>query len=232
MNSLLTVFIVLCLYTIVFGRFFCGYACAFGSFGDAIHMFYVWVCKKCKKKPYTLKESWRKVLSFLKYAILLLILLMCYAGVYGEMKGTSPWDVFSMIRAGNFEVGAYMVGVILLLVIVVGMAVCERFFCRFLCPMGAIFALLPALPVTGLFRNKTDCLTGCSGCKRNCPADIDLPDKGNMEVRGECFQCGKCMDICPKVNIETVYLPWRGNEIWYVLLRAILLAAVLVIAGV
>mgnify|MGYP000768889746 CR=1 FL=1 len=232
MTSFLAVLIVLCLYTVVFGRFFCGYACAFGSFGDAVRAFYVWVCKKCKKKPYTLKESWRKALSFLKYIVLIVILLMCYAGVYEKLKGTSPWDVFSMLRAGNFKIGTYIAGVILLVVIVAGMAVCERFFCRFLCPMGAIFTLLPALPVTGLCRNKEDCLKGCSGCKRNCPADIDLPDRGTMEVMGDCFQCGKCMDVCPKENIRAGYVPWRGNEIWYTLIRAILLAAVLLAAGV
>lgn len=232
LTSFLTVLIVLCAYTIVFGRFFCGYACAFGSFGDAIRTIYVWVCKKCKKKPYTLKVSWRKPLSYLKYIVLLVIVLMCYTDVYGKMQGTSPWDVFSMIRSGKMEVDAYIAGVIFLLLIVIGMAVCERFFCRFLCPMGAIFALLPSLPVTGLFRKKSNCLNGCSGCERNCPADIHLPDEGTMEVRGDCFQCGKCMDVCPKENIKAGYLPWRGNEIWYTLVRAVLLAIVLIAAGV
>lgn len=232
MTSFLTVLIVLCIYTIVFGRFFCGYACAFGSLGDAIRAFYIWVCKKCKKKPYTLKESWRKGLSLLKYGVLLAILLLCFTGAHEKTQGTSPWEVFSMLRAGNIKINTYVIGAVLLLAIVIGMAVCERFFCKFLCPMGAIFALLPALPVTGLFREKTECLKGCSGCKKNCPADIDLPNQGSMEVRGDCFQCGKCIDICPKQNIKTGYLPLRGNEIWFTLIRAVLLAAALVLAGV
>ena len=161
-----------------------------------------------------------------------MILLMCFADYYGKMTGTSPWDVFSMLRVGNFKIGAYAVGVILLLAIVIGMAICERFFCRFLCPMGAIFAMLPALPVTGLFRNEEECLKGCCACKKNCPADIDLPNKGFMEVKGDCFQCGRCMDICPKENIRAGYLPWKGNEIWFTLVRAVLLAVILIAAGV
>ena len=52
MTSFVTALCVLCLYTILFGRFFCGFACAFGSFGDALHGIYLWICKKIRKKPY------------------------------------------------------------------------------------------------------------------------------------------------------------------------------------
>ena len=65
-SSFLTVLLALCAYTIVFGRFFCGYACAFGTLGDAVHSLYLFLCKKCKKKPLLLKKSWKKPLSYLK----------------------------------------------------------------------------------------------------------------------------------------------------------------------
>ena len=51
LSSFLTVLLALCAYTIVFGRFFCGYACAFGTLGDAVHALYLFLCKKCRKKP-------------------------------------------------------------------------------------------------------------------------------------------------------------------------------------
>ena len=60
MSSFLTVLLALCAYTVVFGRFFCGYACAFGTLGDAVHALYLFLCKKCKKKPVLLKKSWKK----------------------------------------------------------------------------------------------------------------------------------------------------------------------------
>ena len=53
LNSFLAVLIALCVYTIVFGRFFCGYACAFGTMGDLLHKLYLFICKKMKKKPST-----------------------------------------------------------------------------------------------------------------------------------------------------------------------------------
>ena len=52
MTSFVTALCVLCLYTILFGRFFCGFACAFGSFGDALHGIYLWICKKTAEKAF------------------------------------------------------------------------------------------------------------------------------------------------------------------------------------
>lgn len=46
MTSFVTVLVVICIYTILFGRFFCGFACAFGTLGDGVHALYVWICKK------------------------------------------------------------------------------------------------------------------------------------------------------------------------------------------
>lgn len=56
-TSFVAALIVLCVYTIVFGRFFCGFACAFGSLGDAVRALYVFICKKLKKKPITMKAA-------------------------------------------------------------------------------------------------------------------------------------------------------------------------------
>lgn len=75
----------------------------------------------------------------MKYVILTIILILCYLGVYSSFKGTSPWDVFSMLRAGNLGLGSYITGAVVLVLIIIGMCVQERFFCRFMCPMGAVF---------------------------------------------------------------------------------------------
>ena len=60
LNSFLAVLIALCVYTIVFGRFFCGYACAFGTMGDLLHKLYLFICKKMKKKTFKLNDKLSK----------------------------------------------------------------------------------------------------------------------------------------------------------------------------
>ena len=146
MTAFVSALLLVCAFTIVFGRFFCGFACAFGSLGDAMHAIYGIICKKRKKKPRRIKPELAKKLALVKYGILLLIALCCFAGVYQKARGTSPWDVFSMLHAGNFRLSSYIPGIVLLVLILVGMFFEERFFCRFLCPMGAVFSLLPILP--------------------------------------------------------------------------------------
>lgn len=232
LTSFVTVLILICAYTILFGRFFCGFACAFGSLGDAVHALYKYVFKKMTKKPYLIPDKWANWLDKLKYVVLTGIVLMCFAGVYGKAKGTSPWDVFSMIRAGNFKLGGYITGVVVLIVIIAGMCLEERFFCRNLCPMGAVFSLLPVLPFFALHRNRENCIKGCSACTKKCPSGIGLPEDGLSRVEGDCFQCQKCIDICPKGNIHTGIRILKGNEVWLTLLRALLLALILIRAGV
>ena len=159
-TSFVTVLVVICIYTILFGRFFCGFACAFGTMGDGVHALYVWICKKMKKKPLQIADAWAEKLCYLKYIVLALISILCFAGVYGKGKGTSPWDVFSMLHAGNFKLGGYLVGLVLLVLILVGMCFEERFFCRNFCPMGAVFSLLPVLPFFALHRDRENCIKG------------------------------------------------------------------------
>ena len=231
-NSFLMALAGVCIYTMVFGRFFCGFACAFGSLGDAVRALYVKGCRRIRRQPVTIPEIWRRRLSFGKYIILAGIVFLCFQGSYSRFRGASPWDVFSMLHAGNFRLGDYFTGVILLVVILMGMCVEERFFCRNLCPMGAVFSLLPVLPLFSLRRDREACVKGCSGCERNCPSDIGLPEIGSYKTPGDCFQCQKCIRSCPRANIRCGIEALKGNEVWFTVVRAGLLLLLLVRLGV
>lgn len=232
LTSFVAALIVLCVYTVIFGRFFCGFACAFGSLGDAVRALYVWICKKMKKKPVTMKNSVVKRLQAVKYIVLLLLVVACFTGAYAKTQGMSPWDVFSMLHAGNFKLGGYVVGVVILALIVVGMCFQERFFCRILCPMGAVFSILPVLPLFTLRRDRSECINGCRACTMKCPSDIELAPDTAPELSGDCFQCQKCIDTCPKGNIHTGIRRLKGNEIWFTVLRAVILVVLLKIVGI
>lgn len=200
-NSFLDVTLFLLAATCLFGRHFCGYLCAFGSLGDAVYEGFAWIWKKCfpKKKRPGYSEKMVHRLQKVKYLVLALILLMCVSGRWQMLQGSSPWDVFSMLTAGRLPGASYKLGIVLLVLILVGMCTQERFFCQFLCPMGAVFAIMPVSPWVLFKRKRSNCPGKCSACKKRCPAHLDID--GDSPASGECICCHACVTACPRGNI-------------------------------
>jgi polyferredoxin len=200
-NSFVAVLVGLALFTILFGRFFCGYICAFGSLGDFVYWLSGRIQKQLfkRKKQYQLPDCITPWGQKLKYILLAVIVTLCALGCYDQISGWNPWSVFSFFMAGRFQFSGYAVGVALFILILIGMASKERFFCQFLCPMGALFALLPQMPFATLQREPENCLKGCQACKKQCPVGIKLEPNGFHN--GECIACEKCAGICPKGNL-------------------------------
>ena len=201
-NSFLDVTGVLLVITILFGRHFCGYACAFGSLGDAMYELTLFIRQKIfhQKGCHGYPEKVVRVLQKVKYILLAFLLLSILTGWYANLQGMSPWDVFSMITAGRFPNSKYLAGIVILVLIMVGMCTQERFFCQFLCPMGAVFALMPILPGALFQRNREKCPPKCGLCKKRCPAHLDID--GDTARSGECLCCHACAATCPRKNIH------------------------------
>lgn len=163
-------------FTLVFGRFFCGYVCAFGTTGDVLHGISTFVQLKLLKrtKVFRLPDGWTVHLQKLKYMNLISIVVMCTFGVYTRLSGSSIWDVFSRLARGQGIPAGYSLATVLLIITAGGMLLEERFFCQFLCPMGAVFALLPVFPFSMLRRQESRCGKNCRLCQSRCPAHLKL----------------------------------------------------------
>ncbi|MCD7888121.1 MAG: 4Fe-4S binding protein [Clostridiales bacterium] len=227
-SAFTTHLVLLTAFTVLFGRYFCGWACAFGAVGDWIYRFSQWAQRKTKVKLPALPEKAVLVLQWMKYVTLAVVLALCFLGFSGAVSRNSPWTVFSMVISGNLRLAAYGVAIVFLLTILVGMALQERYFCQFFCPMGAVFSLLPVLPFFNLKRNAAACPAQCGACRKNCPVSLQL-DRDSLR-QGECIRCGRCSGICPRGNISTAFGLLKGDEIWPDLLRGgVLLALMLVL---
>ncbi len=221
LSSFTAALLAVCAYTVVFGRFFCGYACAFGTLGDAVYALSQQLQRRLGRRLPRIPDAAARRMQRIKYFVLAAIVALCAAGVYAGLSGWSPWDVFSMLTALRWAGAPYALGFVLLGLIVAGMAVKERFFCQFLCPMGAVFALLPVL---GRYtRRRENCLPRCAACAASCPVGVET-DEDNARM-GECICCGACSDICPRRNISYGGRLRDGNAPLLVLLRAGILLA-------
>ncbi len=241
-----TAFVVLLVgvlaFTVLFGRFFCGYACAFGTLGDAVYLLFAPLRKLLGIPDRPLSGKAQRAGQYVKFAVLVAIVTLCFCGVWAEVSSYSPWTAFAGIVAFSVD-GIDAAAFVVLGVLILGMGFVKRFFCQFLCPLGAVFALMPVLPFSAFSRKKTCCSKRCGHCCAGCPVSV-FPD-ADAFTAGECISCGKCADVCPIGNAGLLRAKatgelrvgkppkrlLRGNEIWLVLLKAALLLAVLWIAG-
>ncbi len=197
--------LLLLIFTWLFGRVFCGMVCSFGFLGDLIFSFGNLIRSKLRIKALKLSQKIEKALSYLKYLVLLIIFIICFFGGQSFIHGKSPWDAFAQLISGSPKWKGYETGYIILLLIMIGMANLPRFFCRFLCPLGAIFSLLPPPPLSlrkpsGEGAGYRAC-GACRACTNNCPAGLELNNKEkpmNIVQSGECFRCMKCSQSCPQ----------------------------------
>lgn len=203
--------IVLTVSVILVGRLFCGYACSFGFLGDVIYGASKFVQKKFRKKVYTPSIKLRRRLLYVKYAVLAGIVLLVYFGLYQNVEKYDPWEGFANLRALNFSFSTYPYSLAVFGLILVVMAVFERGFCIFLCPLGAYFALLPTLPFLNLKKQESKCIKGCNLCERRCPASIDLNNE--FETGQECIKCFECTKGCPVTNIHLAINPDQKNNL-------------------
>lgn len=242
-TSFVVLLVAVLAFTVLFGRFFCGYACAFGTLGDAVYLLFTPVRRVLHVADRPVSERLQRRLQLGKFGVLVAICALCFAGLWPAISGYSPWTAFAGLVAFNVD-GIDLVAFAVLGGIVVGMALVKRFFCQFLCPLGAVFALMPVVPASAYNRDAGRCSSRCGHCKAGCPVAV-FPDADALTA-GECIACGKCADVCPTENVGVLSVKsrdpkaaerkpqrvvLRGNEVPYVALKAALLLAVCWVAG-
>jgi uncharacterized protein with FMN-binding domain len=87
---------------------------------------------------------------------------------------------------------------VILGLIAIASSLVERFFCRYLCPMGALFSILSKISL-GKIAKPTQKCGSCKVCTKNCAMGIDLYNREDVRG-GECINCMKCVEVCPRKN--------------------------------
>ena len=199
-------FITVMLLTIVMGRWFCGWLCAFGAYNDLVYF----ISKKVFKTKFRVDEKVDSILKYAKYIILVFIMIISWTMGSSILESTSPWDAFGQITDISTIFSSLLIGLILLILITIGAAFIERFFCRYLCPLGAVFSIISKIGIVKINKPKADC-GKCRACTMNCSMGLDLY-KVNGVRGGDCINCLKCTEICPRNNANVNVLGQDVNE--------------------
>ncbi len=201
---------ILLLYSLMFGRMICGWLCPFGLVQELV---YKVKTPKLKKSPVTRLLSWFKYVVLVFFVFIVPILYafrdtplpafckyICPAGTLeggiGLLSNAVNESYFSMLGPLFTWKFALMVSIL------VGSIFIFRLFCRFLCPLGALYGIFNKISIFGIRLDKSKC-TDCGLCQAHCK--VDIRHVGDQE----CISCGECIDVCP-----TKAISWKGSKIF------------------
>ena len=192
---------------VLLGRFICGFLCPFGWLQELLH--------KIPTKKLSTKKL--KPLTYLKYAILLLAVVLLPAIVVNDLGMGDPFFCKYICPQGVLEGAIPLAAVnegirsalgplfnrklIILIVVVVLSVLFYRPFCKWICPLGAFYALMNKVSLLGIKVDEHKCVS-CGKCAKVCKMDVDVTKTPNHT---ECIRCGKCITSCPTDAIKFNY---------------------------
>ncbi|NQT53519.1 4Fe-4S binding protein [bacterium] len=200
---------------LVFPRGFCGWVCPFGTLIDVFD----WTVGARVKRCRVARRGWW---VYVRYYVLLAVLVAAGAGLlltgfvaaiplltrglaftlgFAQLGVVRGWYLVPPLHAGHWLTFALFAGVFALGLLA------PRFWCRHVCPTGAVFSLANALRLTE--RRVTSACIGCGKCASACPFDAIRPD---FTTRAhDCTFCQTCGGVCP-VGAITFVGRWSRGE--------------------
>lgn len=200
---------------VLLGRFICGFLCPFGWLQELLH--------KIPTRKLSTKRL--KPLTYIKYAVLLFMVALLpmlvtndvgmgdpffckYLCPQGVLEGAIPLSaVNSGIRAALGTLFSWKLGI--LIAVIVLSVLFYRPFCKWLCPLGAFYALLNRVSLFGMKVDQHKCIS-CGKCARACKMDVDVTKTPD---HAECIRCGMCVRACPTHAVSFRYGFGKGKEV-------------------
>jgi len=175
---------------VLFRRSFCGGVCPLGALQEGAG----WLGRKLLKKRFVVPKAIDRWARWLKVGVLAFIVVMTARTGILFIRPVDPWATWMHLTSVELF-AEFAGGIAVLAVSLVGSFFYERFFCKYLCPMGAV--LMPSSRI-GLFKIRRDpavCID-CKACDKACPVNIAVSTAGKV-VSAECIDCDRCVNACP-----------------------------------
>ena len=173
---------------------FCGWICPVGTVSQ-----YFWMAgERIFGKNFRMNKYIDIPLRSIKYLLMALFLFLIGIKMAPEVIGQfflSDYYKTADVRTMKFFTEMSETAFWSLLVISGSSLIYKNFWCRYLCPYGALLGLLSYLSPVRIRRNEEKC-KHCGACSRNCPSLISVEIK-EVISSPECFSCLTCVSHCP-----------------------------------
>ena len=163
--------------------FFCGWLCPFGALQELTNFIAQKLGVKQLKLPFKVHER----MTAIKYIIFLLLFgfSLYDMGLAEHLAEVEPFKTSIILKFGR----AWPYVAFALTLLLIGLFI-ERFYCRYLCPMGAALAIPAKLRLFNWLKRYQECGNPCQKCAQDCPVEAIFPE-GNIN-ENECIQCLNC----------------------------------------
>jgi ferredoxin len=176
---------------IILGRFFCGWICMVGFLQEISAR----AGMKIFGKRFIIPRGIDRYLRFSKYVILFVVVYLTWKTGELVVRPYDPFAAWAHIPAGVEVFESFLGGVIILVLSLVLSMLVDRFFCKYLCPLGAFLGILHRIGLYKITRDESTCIN-CKICDNVCPSNIDISDSERV-TSSECVNCLRCVSYCP-----------------------------------
>jgi polyferredoxin len=197
----LIIFLIILATALLLKRGFCSWVCAFGLLTEYLNRLHRFIFRKDIKIPRRLDYPLRSLKYLLLFFFIWAIMIKMNARDLDYFI-YSPYNMAADIKMLYFFKNITALTFWVLVALLALSIFIRNFWCRYLCPYGALLGGLSFVSIFKVHRNANTC-TQCRQCTRICPVDIDVHQTKGV-ISDECHACLKCVAVCPEK--DTLYL--------------------------